>query len=83
MSAHKNTKGLSSLRRVAPSMASFGNGRQTSADQPTATEELEYIEDMALELKRLAERAGFTALSSILDIVHREARLRRTGSPGT
>ena len=51
----------------------------TLVHQPTDQDWLNYIEDMTLEMKEIADGAGFETLSGILDIAWREARLRKAG----
>jgi len=56
------------------------NAQITAIDRsPSDVDHLNYIEDMALELKEMAAQAGFETLSGILDMASREARLRKTG----
>ena len=45
----------------------------------TDQDKLNYIEDLALELKQMSTKAGFETLSCIFDIAHREAKLQKAG----
>ena len=67
----------SSKRIINPSAEDCSE--QIRVHQPTDVDQLNYIEDMVLELKEMASRAGFETLSGILDMALREARLRKTG----
>ena len=51
----------------------------TKLPQPTTSEQLYYLEQMALDMKRIAQSEGFETLSGIFDMAHREAQLRRGG----
>jgi|GEM_PF-3942954 len=46
--------------------------------KPPYDDQLRYIEDMAAELREMAARGGFEALSCIFDMARREAQLRRS-----
>lgn len=44
--------------------------------------QLDYLADMILEMREIAERAELTTLAGILDLAHSEARLRAGARKG-
>lgn len=57
----------------------LGNPRthslQTCSDQQTRYQ-LEYLADLVLELKTMADKANTPTLSGLLDLAHREAQIQ-------
>lgn len=54
--------------------------RARSPDRSAVRQNLEYMADMILEMRRLAARSGHVTLAELLDVAHGEAALLRDRS---
>ncbi len=52
-------------------------GRQAAEEVTVDGDYLDYLSDMVLELKSMAERADTPTLAGLLDLAYHEARLQR------
>jgi hypothetical protein len=68
-------KGLTAMTKISrqfplPEVADGGSG---AADGLSRTDQLEYLADLALELKEIADNLGCSTLAGVLVVAYREA----------
>ena len=58
---------------VAPAFIADEGSQSENSQQALAADKLDYLADMVLELKQLADRSGLRTLAGILALAHIEA----------